>query len=189
MDTFDQLDAVIPPLRDVVKGIRPDQLDDPTPCTEFTVRDVLGHFLGNLEAVAGGLRGAPMPASLDPKPEIIGDDPTAAFDRVTSDLLGAARSPGASDRVLTVPFGDVPAPVLLQFVAFDLIMHSWDLAMATGQDYEAPADALAAADAFARQTVAPEWRDGTTFADEAEPPADATPLERLVAFSGRRWPR
>ena len=186
MDTFEQLDVVIASLGDLVKNTSPDQLDNPTPCPKFTVRDLLGHFLGNLDSVASGLRGEPMPEDLSPRPEIIGDDHAAAYDRVMGEFLDAARQPGAQDRVLRVPFGDVPAPALLQFVAFDLIMHSWDLATATGQPYTAPADALAAADAFAHQAIAPEWRDGDTFAAEVEAAADASPLERLVAYSGRR---
>lgn len=188
MDTFAQLDTVIPALRRIVAGIGPEQMDDPTPCAKFAVRDVLAHFLGNLEAVAGGLRGEPMPATLDLRPEVLGGDALAAFDRVMADLLAAAHSPGANERVLRVPFGDVPAPVLLRFIAFDLVVHSWDLAVATGQAYDPPDDLVAAADAFARQVVAPEWRDGDTFSGAVEPPAGASPLERLVAFSGRRWP-
>ena len=186
MDTFAQLDAVIPPLGDLVRGIRPEQIDNPTPCARFTVRDLLGHFIGNLDIVADGLRGAPMPDALPPRPEILGDDLGLTYDKVTGDLLAAAREPGAMGRILHVPFGDVPAPVLLQFIAFDLIMHSWDLATATGQSYDPPDDVVAAADAFARQAIAPEWRDGDTFAAEVEAAESATPLERLVAFSGRR---
>lgn len=186
MDTFAQLETVIPALGSLVRATRPDQLAAPTPCANFTVRDLIGHFVGNLDAVAGGLRGEPMPETLAPRPEMLGNDPGTVYDKVMSDLLAAAREPGAMDRVLRVPFGDVPAPVLLQFVAFDLIMHSWDLATATGQKYSPPDELVAAADAFARQAIAPEWRDGDTFAAEVEPPASATPLERLVAFSGRR---
>jgi hypothetical protein len=44
------------------------------------------------------------------------------------------------------------------------------------------------ASAYARQVLAPEMRDGDTFAAETEAPTDASPLERLVAFSGRRLP-
>jgi uncharacterized protein (TIGR03086 family) len=186
MDTFAQLEAVIPTLGDLVRATRPDQLSAPTPCASFAVRDLMGHFVGNLDSVAGGLRGAPMPETLAPRPEMLGEDPASVYDKVTSDLLAAAQEPGAMDRVLRVPFGDVPAPVLLQFIAFDLIMHSWDLATATGQAYSPSDDLVTAADAFARQAIAPEWRDGDTFALEVEPSASATPLERLVAFSGRR---
>jgi uncharacterized protein (TIGR03086 family) len=186
VDTFEQLDTVIPLLGDLVKGVRPDQMDAATPCEQFQVRDLLGHFVGNLDAVAGGLRGEPMPDELAPRPEMLGGDPGAVYDKVTADLVAAAREPGAMERVLRVPFGDVPAPVLLQFVAFDLLMHSWDLARATGQSVSAPDDLVAAADGFARQVIAPEWRDGTTFAAETEAPPSASALERLVAFSGRR---
>jgi uncharacterized protein (TIGR03086 family) len=186
MDMFAQLEAVIPTLGDLVRATRPDQLGAQTPCATFTVRDLVGHFVGNLDSVAGGLRGEPMPEDLVPRPEMLGDDPASVYEKVTSDLLAAAREPGAMERVLRVPFGDVPAPVLLQFIAFDLIMHSWDLATATGQRYTPPDDLVAAADAFAHQAIAPEWRDGDTFALEVEPAASATPLERLVAFSGRQ---
>ncbi|MGI8792524.1 MAG: hypothetical protein ACR2H3_05020 [Acidimicrobiales bacterium] len=71
------------------------------------------------------------------------------------------------------------------FLAFDTLVHGWDLASATGQAYDPPADLVAAADAFARQAVSPEMRDGDTFAPEATAPDGASPLERLVAFSGR----
>lgn len=185
MEPAEQLDTIIPTLGELVRGTRPDQLDNPTPCAKFRVRDLLGHFLGNLDAVAGGLRGEPMPAELAPRPEMIGDDPVKAYDAVMDDFRAAIRSPGAMDRVLTVPFGEVPAPALVGFVAYDLVVHSWDLATATGQRYDPPDDLVAEVDGFARQVVAPEWRDGNTFAAEVEPPADATPLERLVAFSGR----
>ena len=42
---------------------------------------------------------------------------------------------GALDRTLAAPFGEVPAPVFLRFLAFDGLVHSWDLATATGQSF------------------------------------------------------
>jgi len=130
------------------------------------------------------------PASIDSRirhsTEILGDDPAKTYDRVMADFRDAMRSPGAMDRVLSVPFGEIPAPALVGFVAFDLVVHASDLATATGQEFDPPAELVAGADAFARQAVAPEWRDGDTFAAEVDPPADATPLQRLIAFSGRQ---
>ena len=164
MEPIEQLDTIAPILGDLVKGVRPDQLDDVTPCAQFQVRDLLGHFIGNLDALAGGFRGEPLPDQLIPRPEILGYDPGEAYDRVMADFAAAIRAPGAMELVLTVPFGDVPAPGLVGFVAFDLMMHSWDLATATGQKYTPPDELVA----------------------EVDPPADANPLERLVAFSGRQ---
>jgi uncharacterized protein (TIGR03086 family) len=185
VEPIEQLDTTVATLGDLVKGVRPEQLDNPTPCGKWAVRDLVGHLAGGLTSAASALRdGTPVDAS--PRPELLGDDPGAAFAAVADDLDGAIRGPGAMDRALELPFGEIPAPVFLQFLAFDLMVHSWDLATATGQKYAPADDLVAAADAFARQGVAPEMRDGDTFAAEMDPPVDATPLERLVAFSGRR---
>jgi hypothetical protein len=59
------------------------------------------------------------------------------------------------------------------------------MATATGQAYDPPDELVAAADAFARQSIDP-LRDGDTFAAAVEPAADATPIERLAAYTGRR---
>ncbi|MGH8984398.1 MAG: TIGR03086 family metal-binding protein [Acidimicrobiia bacterium] len=187
MEPIEQLDRVAPTLGDLVKGVRPDQLDNATPCTDFTVRDLLGHFVGNLDRLVDGFAGTPI-TDLTPRPEMLGDDPGETYDAVTGEFSAVVREAGAMDKVVALPppFGDIPAPVLVQFVAFDFMMHSWDLAAATGQKYAPPDDLVAAADAFAHQVIAPEMRAPGIFGAEVDPPAHATALERLVAFSGRR---
>lgn len=187
MEPFEQLDRVVPTLGDLVKGIRPDQLDNPTPCDKFQVRDLLGHFIGNVDRVTGALRGETI-RELTPRPEMIGDDPAKTYDAVLADFRAAAEEPGAMDKVLSfpAPFGDIPMEVFARFLAFDLTVHSWDLATATGQTFVPSDDIVAEVDGFARQLVAPELRDGDTFGDEVEPPEGAMPVERLVAFAGRQ---
>jgi hypothetical protein len=44
---------------------------------------------------------------------------------------------------------------------------------------------VAAAEDFARHTIDP-LRDGQTFAHAVEPAPEATPMERLAAYTGRR---
>src|SRR5919202_5610011 len=41
----------------VVSGVRPDQLGDPTPCTEYDVRQLLGHMVTVLRRVTALGRG------------------------------------------------------------------------------------------------------------------------------------
>lgn len=185
MEPIEQLDTVTSTLAGLVKSTRPDQLDDPTPCAKFQVRDLLGHVVGGLTSSVSALRSG-TPVDVSPRPELLGDDPGAAFAAVADDLNTAIRRPDAMDQTLELPFGEIPAPVFLQFLAFDLMVHSWDLATATDQKYMPADDLVAAADAFAREAVAPEMRDGDTFSAEVDPPVDAKPLERLVAFAGRR---
>lgn len=185
MEPIEQLDTVTQTLMGLVKGTRADQLDNPTPCSDWVVRDLLGHLTGGLTSAASALRDG-TPVDTTPRPDLLGDDPSSTF-AATVDALGAAvRAPGAMDRVVELPFGGIPAPVFLRFLAFDLTVHSWDLATATGQQPASRDDVVAEADAFARQAVTPEMRDGHTFAAEVEPPTGATSLERLVAFAGRR---
>ena len=103
-----------------------------------------------------------------------------------ADLLDAVQSPGALTRIVNAPFGEVSGEVFARFVAFDGLVHGWDLASATGQTYNPPDELVAEIDAFARQALAPDMRDGDTFAAETDAPLDAGPMARLVAFSGRR---
>jgi uncharacterized protein (TIGR03086 family) len=95
------------------------------------------------------------------------------------------RAPGAMERTIASPMGELPGQVFARFVALDGVLHGWDLATATGQPYEIAPDVVGAVDEFARTAITDELRDGDTFADPTEPPAGATPLERLAAFSGR----
>jgi uncharacterized protein (TIGR03086 family) len=187
MEPIDQLDAVVPTLGNLVKAVKTDQLDNPTPCTEFSVRDLMGHFVGNVDSLVSGFHGEPV-TDLRPRPEILGDDPGRAFDTVLGQFRAVIREPDAMERVISLPapFGDVPAPVLVRFVAFDFMVHSWDLATATGQVYAPPDDLVAEADAFARQIVSPEMRVPGVIGPEVDPPPGASPIERLVAFAGRK---
>jgi uncharacterized protein (TIGR03086 family) len=187
VEPLDQLDLVVPKLAVLVRGVRADQLDDPTPCVKFRVRDLLGHFLGNLDQVTRSFSGAPV-RDLTPRPEIIGDDPGAAFDTLLGAFQAAMREPGAMERTIALPppFGAVPAEVFVRFLVFDLMMHSWDLAKATGQTYAPPEAIVGEVDAFARQALAPELRDGDTFAAACNVAGGATAFDGLLAFAGRQ---
>ena len=102
------------------------------------------------------------------------------------DLLDAVHSEGAAERTIAAPFGEVPGAVFARFVAFDGLVHGWDLATATNQPYAPDEELVREIDVFARQALAPAMRDGDTFAAETAAPAGAGALEKLVAFSGRQ---
>jgi uncharacterized protein (TIGR03086 family) len=180
MEPLDQLDMLAPLLGRVVGGITPDQLDRPTPCRDFTVGQVLEHMIGGATMFAAAYRGA-APAD----PEL--DDLLAGFGPALDDLGAAIHEPGALDRTVAAPFGAVPGDTFARFVVLDGLVHGWDLATATGQPYEPPAELVAAVDEFAHQAL-DALRDGDTFAGAVTPPADASPIERLVAYTGRKVP-
>jgi uncharacterized protein (TIGR03086 family) len=180
MDGVQQLEQVAPLLGAIVGNIGDADLTRPTPCAKFAVADVLEHMIAGASAFAPGFRGdgsAPNP-------------PTAGtvFDRwnaAMGALMESVHTDGAQDNKISSPFGEVTGGFFARYVAVDGITHAWDLAVATGQSFDPPAELVAEIDAFARELLGPDLRDGDTFAAATEPPADATPIERLVAFTGR----
>lgn len=183
MDGVQQLDELMPLLERLVEKIDVDQLDATTPCANFTVAGVMEHMIGGCVMFCPAFRGAPGASSY-----AAGAD-RALHDRwrlAMADLLDAVHADGAQERMINSPMGEVPGGAFARFVVFDGLVHGYDLATATGQDYSPPDELVAEVDAFARQALQPAMRDGDTFAAETEAPAGATPLERLVAFSGRQ---
>ena len=183
MDGVQQLEHILPLLDAVVDGIRPDQLDSQTPCKNFTVSGVMEHMIGGATAFVPAFTGSAAPAEAPPSDDTW--SPHQRFHRAMADLLAAVRTPGAQDRTIAAPFGEVPGHIFARFVAFDGLVHGWDLATAAGLPYDPPAEIVREVDAFARQAVTPEMRDGDTFADATIAPPDASDLLRLLAFSGR----
>jgi uncharacterized protein (TIGR03086 family) len=119
------------------------------------------------------------------QPEV--DDVLAGFGPALTSLAESMHGPGALDRTIDAPFGAVPGDTFARFVVLDGLVHGWDLATATGQPYDPPADLVAAAEEFARGAVDP-LRDGDTFAAAVPAPPGAAPIEQLAAFTGRRAP-
>lgn len=179
MDPRDQLDAIMPLLNDLVGELDESRLGASTPCATFDVRQVLEHMIGGATMFAAAFRGAEPGAAPSTR------DVIPAFQHAMTELQASMRAPGAMERTITAPFGEVPGETFARFVALDGLVHGWDIATATGQSYDPPAEVVREADAFARQAIAEEMRDGDTFAAATEAPAGAAPIARLVAFTGR----
>lgn len=178
MDPRSQLRQILPLVCDIVERIDDGDLAAPTPCANFDVRGVLGHMVGGAGQFAAAFRGeVASPGEVD--------DVRAAFPRAMEELEAAIGAPGALDRTIAAPFGEVTGETFARFVALDGLVHGWDLATATNQPYDPPADVVEAVTAFAEGALA-DLRDGDTFAAAVTPPAGASAIERLAAFTGRR---
>ena len=113
------------------------------------------------------------------------EDRVAAFPNAMANLQAAARSPGALDRTIAAPFGEVPGEAFARFVALDGLIHAWDIATATGQAFAPSVELVSAVDGFARQAITADLRGSGAFGAPIEAPSGASPLEQLVAFTGR----
>jgi uncharacterized protein (TIGR03086 family) len=183
MEGNEQLAVIIPMLKDVASNIRGDQLGGDTPCSEFTVYGVLSHMTGLASGFAPMFRGEDPPDAN--ASTVSAGDSTARFGEAMTELLDAVQSPGALDRTIQTPNGAMPGTVFARLVALDGLVHGWDLATSTHQDWTPPQRVVAEVDTFARQAISPEMRGGGAFGPERTAPEGADTLTRLIAFTGR----
>jgi uncharacterized protein (TIGR03086 family) len=185
MDASAQALTAVAVLTPLVHATPADALTDPTPCDKWAVRDLLSHLVGGGYMFAAGLRGETLDPATAPA-DLLGDDHVGAYDSAIGAFQSALATTDDLSRPVTLPFATVPADVALRIAAADLLVHAWDLATATGQTFEPPTAFVDAVEPFYKEFIGPPLRDGDTFAEAVLVDADATPIERLVAFAGRQ---
>lgn len=173
-------------VHDLIAGTSTEQMDDATPCAAWDTRALITHLVGGATILGGAFRGEPITGGPDAAAsDLLGDDPVAAWDEAIEAFREAVDAPGALEREVTSPLGAMPGSMLLDILTFDALVHAWDLARATGQPFDPPAEIVEPAFAAAQAMLAPQMRNGDTFAAEQTPPPGATEIERLAAFTGR----
>jgi uncharacterized protein (TIGR03086 family) len=186
MPPSEQLAFQAAAIRGLLVNTSLDQLDNATPCDKWAVHDLLNHLVGGGHAIGGALKGDSGPADPDgPMPDLLGDDLVGAWDGAIGAFGEGIDSSGALEREVTLPFGTLTGGMLLEILKFDLMVHAWDLATATGQTFDPPAEIVEPLLGTAQMIITPESRSGDPFAPEVAPPAGASPIERLAAFTGR----
>ena len=169
-----------------VDGVRADQWHGPTPCTEWDVRQVANHLIGeNLWAgeLFVGKTIAEVGNGLDG--DLAGDDPAAAYRQSAGVAERAVTAPGAMEATCHLSFGDYPGADYAGQLFIDTLVHGWDIASATGQDARLDPSLVAACLPLARE-LATQFRASGVFGDDLPVPADASPQTRLLALLGRR---
>jgi uncharacterized protein (TIGR03086 family) len=188
--TADLLAAVLADLAEVVGAIGPDQLDRPTPCTEYDVRRLRDHVLGWLTTFAAGYAD---PQGRAPASDVDGyrapADPAQAV-RDAAEQLDRALREGAAERPLWLGENAMPGELALSMILWEYQVHGWDLARATGQPWSPPAAAAEESLAFAPTMLTADYQGpGKAFGERVEVPGDASALDRLLGLCGRdpKW--
>jgi uncharacterized protein (TIGR03086 family) len=165
----------------VVAAVKTEQLDDPTPCTEWTVRRVLNHMVGGNKAFLSMQTGG---YPVDRAADHLGADPLASFQTSVAALRAAFAVEGALTKIVPSPFGEAPGRVLVTRRLHEMMVHGWDIAKATGQSTDLdPELARECLEDFRRLRA--DGRGAGMFADPTEPPPGATAADQLAAFTGR----
>ena len=164
-----------PPTLTVIRGIRPDQLTDPTPCAEYDVRGLLDHMLHWGPSLARASRHSDGVAAP-------GGDP---LERSIEQLVEAWSVPAAWQGTTSMGGPDeLPAAMIGAMAVGEVVVHGWDLARATGQQVAWDGTLLE----FLHDEVAKTaelGREMQAYGAEFPVPATAPVLDRMLGLTGR----
>lgn len=160
--------------------------DNPTPCTDWNVKQLVNHIVAEQLWVPELLAGKPVAEVGDKfEGDILNDDPIGTWTIASQAARAAWLEPGTLDREVHLSFGDTDGREYCWQMTVDLAVHGWDLATALGGE-AGMGDELATAVLGYVEPQAAAWQGSGMFADPVPVPADADPQTRLVAMLGRR---
>ncbi|MFI0482302.1 TIGR03086 family metal-binding protein [Actinomadura sp. 9N215] len=167
----------------VVEGIHAEQGSAATPCSEFTVDDLLAHLIDGLtwfgQLPAGGPTDPRRVHGLDP----VGRSHVEAFHAARATIRRNWTPAHLSD-TYALPFGQTTGTGITEYMSVETLGHGWDLAAATGQPITVAPHLAEAALTIARG-LEPALRAPGMMADAVTVTADTQPIDRFVAFLGR----
>lgn len=187
MDRFESLDLAESSFERFLRGVRDDQWDLPTPCTEWDVRGVATHVLAAGNFFAALLEGCSREEGVRYllATDVLEPDPVSAFVAQRPRVRAAFTAPGALERTCHHALADMTGAQLLSGRVIDLTLHAWDLADATSDDVHLDPSLIEVALKIYRS-----FGRGLAASGHAAPAfevaPDASDQDRLVAMSGRR---
>jgi uncharacterized protein (TIGR03086 family) len=162
-----------------IQQVGPEQWSNQSPCIEWTARDVVDHVVGTHGMMLGFIG-----RSLSSAPSVE-DDPRAAFKAARADMETVLDDPELAGTEYDGLFGRTTiAATVDRFLGFDLVVHGWDLARATGQDEHIDPQEVERVWAHARE-LGDNLRQPGVCAPAVELGDDASEQDRLLAYLGR----
>jgi uncharacterized protein (TIGR03086 family) len=176
--------------RAILVNVTPDQLDLPTPCQSWKVRDVVNHIVGGTQWFAASVTAGESPLIEESDfSELADGDFVAEFDKGVAASIAAFGAPGAQEKMVTLPFGTMPVSAFMGLATTDTFTHGWDLAKATGQSTDIDPELAEQLLAGSKMSIQDAFRgeDGKMpFGAEQQAPDGATAADKLAAFLGRK---
>ena len=177
--------AALQNTQQILDAVTVDQLHLPTPCEEWDVEQLIHHVVYGNWWVAPLVEGETIDQVGDRfEGDILGDSLSDAHAESAAAAAGAYLAPGAMDRPCAVSYGPVPGSVYCGHRLIDVLVHGWDLAMATGGDTHLPPDLVQSCIAVALPQIDMLARTGS-FGTITDPGEAADPQTRLLALLGR----
>jgi uncharacterized protein (TIGR03086 family) len=170
----------------VIAGVRDDQLTDPTPCTGTSVAAMLDHFVGLTVAFRLGAEKSPQSGAPRADADQLPADWRERLPQQLDALVAAWQQPSAWEGITEVAGAKLPAAAMGVIALNEVLVHGWDLAVATAQQYDVDPAAAQRCLQFVTELAAgaPEVRNGM-FGPEVPVASGASVFDRLLGQTGR----
>ena len=165
---------------DVARAVAPADWARPTPCAGWVAKDVVRHLVTWVPDVIGRAGVAfPNGPSVD-------DDPALAWDHLREILQGALDDPAVAARIFDVgPPGQMSVEQAIgMIVVGDVLIHTWDLAVSTGQTVRLDAG-LVHGMLEGMKSIDAMLRASGHYGPKVDIAPTADEQSRLIAFVGR----
>jgi len=167
-----------------VHAVAPSAWTNDTPDTEWTVRDLVNHLVGEHLWASPLLAGQSVRDIGDRfEGDVLGDDPMAAWDAAIGASLTAFAA-ATDDDTVVLSYGPTPVSRYAEEMLMDLTVHAWDLARGIGSDDRLDQVCVEHVLAYVEANI--DGLRGYTGMFGAEVAIDsADPQDRLLALLGR----
>lgn len=184
-DLIELYEGAVQQMLPTLAAVREDQLGGPTPCTEWSVQNLITHNLKVPDFVHGIIQGNNTTNPMEVGGPLPAEGARDAFAAGTTRVADLMKSTNDWNQIVETPFGPLPITRWVMFPILDLVLHRWDLAKGTGQD--ASIDSGLADVCFrAMQGAAEGGRQTGAFGPEVSVPLSASIQDKLLGVSGRQ---
>jgi len=164
-----------------IEGVPEGRWESPAPPEGWVARDVVRHLVEWMPGLYFGSTGLPQPEGPS-----VDEDPAGAWRVVDQAVATALADPETAGLPTDTPAGQMTLEQLIEMTGLmDLLVHTWDLARATGQDERLPPDEV-----HGFLVGIEPWdaalRASGQYGPRIHVPEDADEQTRLLAFTGRQ---
>ena len=175
--------------RGVLANVTPEQFEGgETPCASWGVQELVEHIVNGATWFAA-IAETGTPPGEDVFPPFTAANAVEVFDAGSARAVKAFAADGTMERIMHLPFGDLPGAAFVYIASGDTFTHGWDLAKATGQSTDLDPETAAQLLEIVGPMLPDAFRgkDGEApFGPRQAAPAGATAADMLAAFMGRR---
>ena len=135
MDVIALHDLATEDFAGLVAAVGPDQWDAPTPCADWSVRELVNHVVGEERWAVPLLAGRTIESiGTELDGDLLGDEPAASAAHAAAAARAAVPAAVLEGRKVHLSYGEEEAAEYVSQLIADHVVHGWDLAAAIGAD-------------------------------------------------------